>query len=65
MYFMIKDKKRFDKYIKIWEKVSNTIKIKFNSELMYNKQYLKAKKIQCKWKLLMILYTSNTDWLSL
>ena len=48
MYFMIKDKKRFDKCIKIWEKVSNTIKIKFNSELMYNKQYLKAKKIQCK-----------------
>ena len=48
MYFMIKDKKLFNKYIKIWEKVSNTIKIKFNSELMYNKQYLKAKKIQCK-----------------
>ena len=48
MYFMIKDKKRFDKYIKIWEKISNTIKIKFNSELIYNKQYLKAKKIQCK-----------------
>ena len=48
MYFMIKDKKRFDKYIKIWEKIGNTIKIKFNSELIYNKQYLKAKKIQCK-----------------
>ena len=48
MYFMIKDKKRFDKYIQIWEKVSNTIKIKFNSGLMYNKQYLKAKKIQRK-----------------
>ena len=26
MYFMIKDKKHFDKYMKIWEKVSNIIK---------------------------------------
>ena len=26
MYFMIKDEKHFDKYMKIWEKVSNIIK---------------------------------------
>ena len=26
VYFMIKDEKNFDKYIKIWEKVSHIIK---------------------------------------
>ena len=43
MYVMIKDENFFDKYIKIWEKDSNIIK-KINSELIHNKQYLKAKK---------------------
>ena len=33
----------FDKYLKIWEKVSNIIK-KINIELIYDKTYLKAKK---------------------
>ena len=33
----------FDKYMKIWEKVSNIIK-KINIELIYDKTYLKAKK---------------------
>ena len=28
----------------IWEKVSNIRKKKFNSELMYNKKYLKSEK---------------------
>ena len=31
MYFMIKDEKMFDKYITIWEKVSNVIKKEDNS----------------------------------
>ena len=44
MYFMIKYEIFFDKYMTIWEKVSNTIKRKFNSELIYNKKYLKAEK---------------------
>ena len=39
MYFMIKDK-----YMTIWEEVSNIIKKTFNSELIFNKKYLKAKK---------------------
>ena len=43
MYFMIKDKKFVDEYMKIWEKVSNAIK-KNNSELVCNKKYLKAEK---------------------
>ena len=42
MHFMIKDEKKIDRYI-IWEKVSNIIK-KINSELIYNKKYLKAEK---------------------
>ena len=36
-------KKIFDKYLTIWEKVSNIIK-KINNELIYNKKYLKAEK---------------------
>ena len=32
----------------IWEKVSNIIEKEFNSELVYNKKYLKAKKINTK-----------------
>ena len=43
MYFMIKDEKFVDEYMKIWEKVSNAIK-KNNSELVCNKKYLKAEK---------------------
>ena len=44
MYFTIKDEKLFDKYMKITENGSNMIKNKFNSELIYNKKYLKAAK---------------------
>ena len=43
MYFMIKDENIFDKYMTIWEKVSNTIK-KINRKLIYNNKYLKAEK---------------------
>ena len=35
IYFVIKDYNIFDKYMKIWGKVSNVIK-KINSELIYN-----------------------------
>ena len=43
MYFAINDEKMFDKHMKICGKVSNIIK-KINSELIYNKKYLKARK---------------------
>ena len=46
--FLIKDETFFDKYKKIWEKVSNIIKKEFNSELVYNKRYLKAIKTRRK-----------------
>ena len=35
--FIIKDEKFFDKYMKIWEKVSSIVKEKLNSEFIYNK----------------------------
>ena len=43
MYFIVKDKKNFDKYVTIWENVCHIIK-KINIELIYNKKYLKAEK---------------------
>ena len=46
------EKKKF--YLKIWEKVSNIIRQKVNTELICNKKFLKAKKIHHKRKLSMI-----------
>ena len=46
--FLIKDETLFGRYKKTWEKVSNIIKKEFNSELVYNKRYLKAKKNKTK-----------------
>ena len=43
MYFLIEDDKLLDKYIIIWDKVSADIKKEFDSELVYNKEFLKTK----------------------
>ena len=40
---MIKVEKTFDEYMIIWENVSNIIK-QNDSDLLYNKKYLKAEK---------------------
>ena len=40
---MIKDDELFEKYNEIWENVRNNIEKEFDSELVYNKKYLKAK----------------------
>ena len=45
MCFMIEDEKSCNKYMNIWGKVSHVLKTNFNSELIYNKIYLKAEKI--------------------
>ena len=45
IYFLIKKEKEFIKYKEILEKFRNIIKNKFNSQLLYNKKYLKAEKI--------------------
>ena len=43
----------------IWQKVSNTITKKFNSELIYSKKYLIAeKRFNTARKLIMFFYTS-------
>ena len=44
IYFLIKEEKVFIKYITILDKVSNIIKIKFNSQLIYSKKCINAKK---------------------
>ena len=41
--FLIKDDELFEKYSEILEKVENNIKKEFNSEPVYNENYLKAK----------------------
>ena len=56
-----KRKNVFIKYTEILEKVSNIIKIKFNSELMYSKRYLKAEKNEHKRRLPMVICNNNID----
>ena len=60
---MIKDKTFFDKYMKIWEKVTNIIMNKFNIELIDNKKIPKFEKnsTQISLFLSMFLQTSNID----
>ena len=43
---MIRDEKKFIRDMEILENVSNMIKNKFNSEIIYSKKYLKAEKIK-------------------
>ena len=62
MYFMIKEENALDKYMEIGEKVDYIIK-KINSELIYSKKYLIAKKNSTQKK--SNTSTSDIDWLSL
>ena len=43
-FFFIKDDELLEKYCKIWENVKNNLKSEFDSEPVYNEQFLKAKK---------------------
>ena len=43
IYFMIKGEKKIDKYMTVWEEISNKIK-KINNEILYKKKFLKAGK---------------------
>ena len=43
VYFLIEDSDLLEKYNTIWNKVSSYIKKKIDSELVYNKNYLKTK----------------------
>ena len=44
MYFVIKDEKNFDKYMEIWENISNIMK-NSNIEFICNKRYLNVEEI--------------------
>ena len=41
--FLIKDDELLKKYNEIWEKINNSLKKEFDSELVCNEKYLKAK----------------------
>ena len=43
MSFVIKDDDVLDKYNEIWDKIKETLNIKFHSMLVYNEKYIKAK----------------------
>ena len=43
MYFLIEDDALLEKYNTIWDKVSSDIKKEFDSEPVYNKEFLKNK----------------------
>ena len=43
VYFFIEDDNLLEKYNNIWDKVSATIKNKFDSESVYDKNYFKTK----------------------
>ena len=43
MSFIIKDDDVWDKYNEIWDKIENTLNIKFDSIPVYDEQYIKAK----------------------
>ena len=62
MYFLIKEENVFDKYMEIWEKVDNIMKNN-NSELIYSKKYLIAKKYSTPKE--SNTSRSDIDWFSL
>ena len=43
MSFIIKDDDVLDKYIEIWDKIKETLSIKFHSTPIYGEKYIKAK----------------------
>ena len=51
MSFLIKDDELLEKYSKIWDKVSNSMKKGFDSEPKYNNKYLKIKTRSYKGKM--------------
>ena len=42
LFFLIKDHELLEKYNEIWEKLKNNLKKEFDSEPVYNEQYLNA-----------------------
>ena len=59
IYFLITEEKNFFKYMEILQKVINIIENKFNSELIYSKKTLKAKKKKHKRRFSMLICTND------
>ena len=59
--FFDKTRKTFDDFNNIWEKISNIIQKKINSELIYNKKYLKDEDKINTEKGFQCFYTSDTS----
>ena len=57
---LIKEEKKFIRDMGILENVSNMIRNKFNSEVIYSKKHLKAETIKHRMKLSMFICTNNT-----
>ena len=51
MYFLIKNNKLLEKYSRIRDKVSKSIKKRFDSEPVYNEKYVKTKTKSCEGKI--------------
>ena len=45
MSLVIKDDDVLDKYNEIWNKIKNTLSLKFHSMSVYDEKYIKAKRI--------------------
>ena len=43
MSFFVRDDNVLDKYKKIYDKINESLNIKFHNKLVYNQKYLKAK----------------------
>ena len=66
IYILIKDDKSIKKYKKNWKKVKNNLKKEFDSDPIYNENYLKAKVKSCSEKITrrvsIYLLISDFDW---
>ena len=65
MYFLIEDDDLLKKYNTIWNKVNPDIKKEFDSEPLYNKKNLKAKKKNLMVMKLQILTIKKFLWWTL
>ena len=50
MSFLIKDAEVWEKYKQIWDEIKNKLSIKFHSQLVYDKTYIKVREFDCKIK---------------
>ena len=59
MFFLNKDDELLEKYNKIWDKGSSSVKKRFDNEPVYNEKYLKAKIKSLEEKISTHFYNDN------